>query len=183
MARFNPHHDASHIYDAAQAWERHCLSEDGSVFSDSQLWTPTLLDELDRRFVQNLDEGDGDFFEKLESQLRAGSPECHQLMAEALWLLMLFQSNIGAAKKAENVRRVWSWSGSELPREHQLLSDAVLEGLGSAGTAYNTQRWRELSLLIAALRTFKQRPSSEQQTLLKDGWSFAEMAEQLSRSA
>jgi 5-methylcytosine-specific restriction enzyme B len=124
-------------------------------------------------FVQNIDEGEGDFFET-KSQLSAGSAECRQLMAECLWILMLFQSNVGAAKKRENVRLVWSWSGAELPEDNPMLSDAVLEGLGSAGAAYNTQRWRELSFLIAALRDFKRRELSERQSMLNDGWAFME---------
>ena len=66
MARYNPHHDSVPIYAAAVGWKENCLVADGSVFQDGQtLWAASLLDELDRTFVQNLDEGDGDFFGKL----------------------------------------------------------------------------------------------------------------------
>ena len=51
---------------------------------------------------------------------------------------LLFPSNIGAAKKRENVLEIWSWSGEDLNAAHPLLADGVLEGIGSAGTAYNT---------------------------------------------
>jgi 5-methylcytosine-specific restriction enzyme B len=175
VARYNSHHESGPIYAAAEVWRDRCLVADGSILQDGlNLWTPGLVDELDTRFVQNLDEGDGDFFEKLKSQLGGGSPECRQLMAEVLWILMLFQSNIGAAKKRENVRAVWSWSGNQLPEDHPMLSDAVLDGLGSAGTAYNTHRWREISFLIAALRDLKGRGELGRAALLQDGWAFAE---------
>jgi 5-methylcytosine-specific restriction protein B len=102
LARYNPHHDAGPIHAAAAAWSNSCLLEDGSILQEGlKLWVPTLIDELDKRFVQTPDEGEGDFFEKLKSQLSAGSAECRQLMAEILWILMLFQSNVGAAKKRE----------------------------------------------------------------------------------
>ena len=173
MARYNPDHDPSPIHAAAAAWSKRCLLEDGSILQDGlQLWIPALIDELDQRVVRNFDEGEGDFFEKLKSQLSAGSAECHQLMAEILWILMLFQSNVGATKKRENVLKVWSWSGSELSQSNPMLSDAVLEGLGSAGTAYNTHRWREVSFMIAALRDFKRRDRIERQSMLNHDWAF-----------
>jgi 5-methylcytosine-specific restriction enzyme B len=77
LARFNPHHTVAPIYDAAALWREKCLEANGSAFSDEKsLWTPSLLDELHRWFVQNLDEGEGDFFEKLKTQLESGSPAC-----------------------------------------------------------------------------------------------------------
>ena len=175
MARYIPHLDPSPIHAAAAKWSERCLLEDGSILQDGlKLWVPTLIDELDQRFVQNLDEGEGSFFEKLHSQLAAGSPKCHQLMAEVLWILMLFQSNVSTSKKRENVQLVWSWAGEELSEAHPMLSDVVLEGLGSTGAAYNTQRWREIAFLIDALRNFKHRDQAERQSMLNDPWLFTE---------
>lgn len=120
MSKFNPNHVVAPIYDAAAKWKDRCLRADNSVFSDNKsLWTSSLLDELDQRFVKNLDEGEGDFLSKLKAQLSACSPECRQLMAETIWLLLLFPSNIGATKKRENVHEVWSWSGSTLDEKHR----------------------------------------------------------------
>lgn len=113
--------------------------------------------------VKNLDAGEGDFLSKLKVQLSEGSPDCRQLMAESLWLTLLFPSNVGAAKKRENVLEIWSWSGEDLNATHPLLADGVLEGIGSAGTAYNTHRWRELVFLIGALRDFTARDGSERE--------------------
>jgi 5-methylcytosine-specific restriction protein B len=175
LARYNPHRDAQPVHKAAETWSARCLIADRSVFLDDRnLWTPELLDELDRRFVQNLDEGEGDFFEKLEAQLKDGSAECHQLMAEVIWIIMLFQARITPGRKRESVRRIWSWSGAELSSDNALLADEVLIGLGSAGTAYNTHRWREVVFLIGAAREFKRRNRESRESLLQDGWAFAE---------
>lgn len=175
MGRYNPNRDSRPVYAAAQEWAERCLVADGSVFSDElRLWRPELLDELDQRFVRNLDAGEGNFLEKLQEQLSGGSSECRQLMAELLWLLMLFQSNIRPEKKRENVSEVWSWSGTPLPDNLPMLADAVIGGLGSAGTAYNTQRWRELAFLIEALRDFKRREVPDRKALLGDPWTFGE---------
>jgi len=138
MSRFNPHHYAEPVHTAASEWSKRCLLNDGSMFSDHlQLWTPGLLEELDQRFVQNLNSGEGDFFSKLETQLEQGTSESKQLMAEALWILMLFQSNVSPGTKRENVRRTWSWSGETLPDQIPGLLDEQLVGLGSTGTAYS----------------------------------------------
>src|ERR1035437_3975187 len=119
MSRYNPHHDAKPILAAAAEWADKCLQHDDSILSDDQrLWTTEHLDELDQLFVQNLEEGERTFLEKLEDQIRPGSPESRRLMAEALWILMLFQSNIKAETKRTNVQTVWAWSGTELDSHH-----------------------------------------------------------------
>src|SRR5690606_6625150 len=110
LSRYNPNHYVAPIYAAARKWHDAALSAGLSVFTDEkEIWTPPLLDELDQRFVKNLDAGEGDFLSKLKVQLSEGSPDCRQLMAESLWLMLLFPSNVGAAKKRENVLEIWSW--------------------------------------------------------------------------
>lgn len=174
MSRYNPDGDSGSIYDAAAAWRDRCLLTDGSALSaDKALWTNALLNELDERFVKNVDAGEGDFLSKLKVQLSSGSPQCRQLMAEGLWLLLLFPANIGAPRKRENILEVWSWSGENLDEHHAFLDDNVLAGIGSAGTAYNTHRWRELVFLIGALRDFKRRTNAERHDMVREPWAFS----------
>lgn len=174
MSSFNPDHNVSPIYEATAAWKDRCLLADKSALLEGRnLWTSALLEELDQRFVKNLDAGEGNFLAKLKVQLSEGSPDCRQLMAESLWLLLLFPSNVGAAKKRENVREVWSWSGEDLDATHPLLDDAVLEGIGSAGTAYIASLWRELVFLIGALRDFKHRDATDREGIVSDPWTFS----------
>lgn len=174
MAKYNPDHNVDPIYAAAQTWRDKSLISGGSVFIDGkELLSQKLLDELDRRFVKNLDIGEGDFLSKLKVQLSEGSADCRQLMAESLWLALLFPSNVGATKKRENVLEIWSWSGTDLDATHPLLSDAVLKGVGSAETAYNTHRWRELVFLIGALRDFNARDGSEREQITSEPWAFS----------
>lgn len=174
LARFNPNRRVASIYDAAATWKSRCLLDNKSILSEgSNLWVSINLDELDQRFVKNLDAGEGDFLSKLKVQLSEGSVGCRQLMAESLWLTLLFPSNVGAAKKRENVLEIWSWSGEDLNATHRLLTDGVLGGIGSAGTAYNTHRWRELVFLIGALRAFKAQDASIRQEIASEPWAFS----------
>jgi 5-methylcytosine-specific restriction enzyme B len=149
MSKYHPDRDPAPNLNAARRWADRCLETEGAIFADNEnLWTPPLLDELDRLFIQNYDDGEGTFIQKLKDQLQAGSPESRKLMAESLWILMLFQSNASPEHKRETVREVWGWSGSNLNEKHPMLSDEVLTRLGSAGTAFNTLRWRELGYLL-----------------------------------
>lgn len=173
MARFNSKTGVAAIYDAVSAWRDRCLLSEGSVFSDATLWTVPVLDELDRYFVRNPDEGEGDFLSKLNAQLTNASLPARQLMAEHLWLLLLFPSTISPSKKRENILTIWSWSGTELPSDHPMLADNILGGIGSAGTGYNTNRWRELVFLINAVRDFKRISPAERQALVDDAWAFS----------
>jgi 5-methylcytosine-specific restriction protein B len=175
MSRHHPNRNAAPIFDATAYWVERCLIADGSIFADNEaLWNPNYLDDLDRTFTRSLDEGDGTFFEKLKRQMTTAAPPSRKLMAEALWILMLFQSNVTAETKRTNIRLVWGWSGDDLDPQHPMLADDVLMGLGSSGAAYNTQRWRELAFLLTVVSAFKDKSPDERHKLLSDPWYFAE---------
>jgi 5-methylcytosine-specific restriction enzyme B len=173
MARFNPHQKSAAVYPVVSDFADRCLLQDGSILQpDLQLWTAENLAELDRTFVQNPDEGTDSYYQKLEQQISSGTPESRQLMAELHWILFTFPSDMGAATKAQRVREIWSWSGTPLPEGVGALSPEVLEGIGHAGTAYNTHRWRELSFLIALVRDWKAQPPEMQAQQRKDHEAF-----------
>lgn len=70
MARYNPDADLSPLYETMDCLRSDCLIGDGSLLSPGrQLWTAENFAELQRTYVQNLDEGEGKFFEKLKVQL------------------------------------------------------------------------------------------------------------------
>lgn len=161
MARFIGTKDPEPIIAAMRDWVDHGLVEDGSIFSDSVLWAAEHLDELDQYFVNQPDAGKGSFYEKLSGQLESASEPARALMAEALWVLFLFPSNINAETKRGGVRQVWSWSASDLASDHPQLADTALAGIGSCGMGVNTGRWRELCYIIGLARRAKQAPTTE----------------------
>ncbi len=156
MARHLTDRDLAPLLAAARTWIDRCLVEDRSLLVDDRsLWTTANADRLQAGFVERPDPGTDDFTTKLERQLADTGASAQQLMAEMMWSLLLFPSNIGAEVKRAHVLRIWSWSGETLPPAHAMLADAVLCGVGSAGTAYNNHRWRELGYLIALVRSLK----------------------------
>jgi len=125
------------------------------VFGGGSVWSDTNVDALNEFFVENLDYGEGNFISKLKSQLEPAPPDAKKLAAEMLWFMLLCPSNIGAENKRQTVFTVWDWSGAERPLADPWLRDDVLRGVGSAGTAFNTQRWRELVFFIRFMRSFR----------------------------
>src|SRR5690606_37384101 len=113
MARYAPPHDSVPIIELAQRWVAECLVGARSMLGQEAYSDATNFEALDRWFVQRLDEGSGNFYEKLETQLRGAPPTSIRLMSELLWVLFLFPSNIGAETKRDGVLRVWRWSGEE----------------------------------------------------------------------
>lgn len=177
MSRFNPNRDTTAIFDAVQRWIRTCLIEGGSLFGDKPLWQSATIDELVREFTDKPDEGESNFFEKLEDQMAPASADAKCLMAEMLWALILFQSGTSPARKREHVSRVWQWSGRPIDLSDDVLSDASMIGIGNPGAAYNTARWRELNYLIGLAQDLASRPRDEREVILTDRDRFEDWIE------
>jgi MoxR-like ATPase len=126
-----------------------------------------------KHFVENLDEGDRTFEEKLHDQLAPTSASAKQLAAEMLWVMMLFPSNIRRSRKVSLVRTVWEWSGEALPVARDAL-DVFETGIGSGGMGFNTLRPFELMLLVRFTAQWKALDKAEPQRLLADPWAFVD---------
>lgn len=174
MSRYNPDHDIGPIFEAASRWRQQALERTGSIFSNESVWSDSNLSSLKHHFVDNPDEGEGTFLDKLERQLRPAPAGVKQLAAEMTWFMLLCPSNISRKNKRETVLTIWNWSGTVLDEQSPWLSDAALAGIGSAGTAFNTHRWRELRFFVGFLEAFRKLPLDQKQRLLNDGWQFAE---------
>ena len=173
MSRFAANHDTGPKLAAAALWASRALVDDGSVLSDQDLWTVSNLDELDRDFVQVPDLGPGTYSEKLERQLSSCGPQTVRLAAEMQWVLMLCPSNITPEIKRDQVRKVWGWSGQPVP-DSELLNDEYLDGIGSSGTSFNTNRWREFAYLINFTRHFKKLDRNGRKSLIEDRKKLSE---------
>ncbi|ARV17031.1 5-methylcytosine-specific restriction enzyme B [Curvibacter sp. AEP1-3] len=166
------------ILEAATQWRDRALVEDGSVFTDRNLWTSAGLESLEQFFINSPDEGSGNYVDKLQAQLAQTTSEVKQLASEMQWLLLLAASNTLAPRKRQITARVWEWSGEALPESASpLLTNEVLRGIGNGGPGYNNHRWRELVFCINTLLNFKRLPVLERQELVADSWKFARWLE------
>lgn len=160
------------ILEAAEHWRRRCLMAEGSAFTDLSLWRRSRLDELEAYYVDRLDFGEGDFLEKFRQQIEPCCPDAKRLAAEMMWLMFLFPSNIGSARKIDVVRSIWSWSGDELPASHSLFQ-SFGEGVGSGGPGFNNYRWLELVVFIRWSQAWKDLDDGIRRDVASDPWKFA----------
>ena len=182
MSRFCNERNSQPLIEAGATWLEQGLYHQGSVFSSHKLWTQENVKDLETYFSNNPDTGTGNFFEKLETQLESCTPAVKQLAAEMLWLMLLCVSNIGAAKKRESVLRVWACSGEALPEDHPLLTDDTLAGVGSGGTSFNTNRWRELGYCIEITKQALAMPLAERKTTFSEFKTLGEWLAQIAES-
>ena len=106
MARYIGDKKSEAAFRAARHWVDCCLIDDGSALSDRALWTAPHLHELVTHFVDQRDAGKGTFYQKLRMQLEGASPQAHRLMAEVLWVLFIFPSNISTDTKRKGIFEV-----------------------------------------------------------------------------
>jgi 5-methylcytosine-specific restriction enzyme B len=172
MARQVHDRDISPTLAAAGQWIEACLIKDGSVLSPNSLWTPELVEEVHQAFVEHPDYGEGGFMTKLKGQMERASPSAQQLMAEMLWALLLFPSNMKAKTKRQQVRDIWALSGRQLAEDLPLLGDEVLAGIGSGGPGFNNYRPQELEFLIALMRDLKKKAAVERRQIMTDYDAF-----------
>lgn len=174
MSRYTGKEQADQILKAASEWRQLCLINGGSLFSNKNLWNSQYLAEIDRDVVNSQLELEGNFMHRLKEQLAGVSPEAKQLAAEMLWLLFLCASNISIRTKREQITTIWELAGEALNNDNLLLKDAVLSGVGSAGTGFNTFRAREFAYLTNVLKALLALPLAEREARLNDGFAFAE---------
>jgi hypothetical protein len=164
MARQVHNRDISSTLAAAEKWINGCLIGDGSIFSEASLWTALLVDEVHHAFVEHPDFGKDDFMTKLKGQIKAASPSAQQLMAEMLWALLLFPSNMKARTKRKQIADIWSLSGQRLSGDIPPMREEVLVGIGSGGPGFNNYRPEEMTFLIALTRDLKRRETEDRRT-------------------
>lgn len=162
------------IYSAAQAIVAAGLAADDSAFTPGRpVWTAANARDLHERFVDQPDLGKGSFTTKLKGQLADAPPDTAQLMAELTYLHLLLPKDIGGAAKRTVIGASLDLApGVEIPAELDLVLD---DGVVRAGTAYMTQRDRQLSWLVRLVVTWKNLSEERRRMALEDPWAFCDV--------
>lgn len=179
MSRYCPGAVPEPILKAAAHWRCVGLLSEGSVFDRGEVWTQANLRVLKEHYIDRQDPGQGNFLEKLESQLKPTEPVVKILAAEMIWLLYLCPSNIGVDKKKGDIKQIWEWSSDLCPVDAEWLSDETLNGIGSGGPGFINWLWKEFAYLVRVMLAIKLLTKQERESRLRDPWRFAEWLEQM----
>lgn len=176
MPRPSPDHP---VLRAAARWRDRCLRDDGSVFTEKSLWTSENVGSLVKYYAENLDAGEGNFFEKLETQLAPAPGSAKQLAAEMLWVMYLYPvpGSMQPGTKRQQIRQVWEWSGESLPDAPFELEGALRDGVGHPGLGFQTLRWMELLFFVRMMEAWTGLSASQREMLLAGPWELAEWLE------
>jgi len=164
--------EATPVYEAVQTWVDHGLLRRVSIFGYEPLWTPENFARLNADFIESPLEDARSFLEKLQEQLASSPSPVKLLVAEMLWVMMLFPSNVSYEAKVRLIAAPYEWLEMRLPWNSPLIR-VLSAGVGSTGQAYNQHRWRELTLFVRAMIAWGEIPHLEHVSLLRDGWAFA----------
>lgn len=177
MSRYVPGIDSSGMLRIAEVFKEKCLLNGESLFGNEKIWTSTVNAELIQYFVNNPDESNLNFIDKLKIQLAPASSSAKKLAAEILYVLNLCPTNTGQNKKREIVKEVYEWSGSSLNIESEYFSDKILHGVGSGGVGFNTFRWKEFSYFVNFIELWAKLELIDRDSLLSDSWGFGKWLE------
>jgi hypothetical protein len=141
---------------AADTWKEKCFIADGSLVTSGPLWTLENFQTLKSLFVDNPNEGEGGFHDKLQQQIAPGGAKISQLAAEVMWLLYLFVSDaqIHPATKRDRIGRFFETADVALPKS-DLFSDETLEGIARPGPALIAGMWLETRFIIMLMLEWK----------------------------
>ena len=176
MSRCHAQRNLERLLDASQHWEEVALLSDGAIFAQKPVWTLPYLQDLKQHFIDQSDEGDGNFFDNLKRLLDPAKPEVKQLAAEMLWVMYLCPDNIKVSTKHDQIRLVWEWSGEPFPEDSDWVAEDVLVGAGDTAQGH---RQLDFEFFIHMMIAFKSLAESKRDELLSDGWEFGKWLEQI----
>ena len=174
MGSKKTHQGAERVYVAAEKWIDCALRNDDSLFTPGKpIWSRDCLVELRDRFLERPDVGEGNFYQKLETQLEGCSAGAYQLMAEVLYVHLLFISKGGMRgdTKKEGVEQVLGW-GAPLSTVPGDLVNALSPGLGGVGQRFFSARPFHVGFIIEFVDQWKKLEQNEWNRLLDDPWAF-----------
>ena len=172
MGSRKTHEGAERVYAAAEQWVDCALRNDDSLFTPGKpIWSRDGLAELRTRYLERPEVGEGDFYEKLETQLEGCSAEAYQLMAEVLYVHFLYMSRMGGDTKKRRVEPVLGWGAplSTIPTD---LVNGLSSGLGGTGRPFFSDRPFHVGFIIDFVDQWKELEPGERIRLLDNPWAF-----------
>jgi MoxR-like ATPase len=172
MARQNAL-DVQPFYAAARRFVDAALRADDSMFTPGRpIWTLANVEDLYRRFAEELDTSNDSFENKFRRELQGAPPEIYQLAGELIYVhLLIAAGTIGYEAKRGLITRVLNWSPTPvaIPAD---FDQALRHGLARVGTAFLTYRPFQLGFLLNFVRHWKRLPVAERDEALSDPWAF-----------
>ncbi len=172
---------AEKVYEAAALWVERALRNDDSLFTPGvPIWTSRWLKELRERFLDRPDEGEGNFYQKLRTQLSESAAEVYQLMGEVLYAhtLMVHKSGMRGDTKKSRVEEILGM-GAPIVTIPDDLVPGLSPGIANFGQHRSTGLPNYVGFLIEFAEQLRQQQPSERQHMLGDPWALKAFVTQI----
>ena len=167
------------LYEAAAKMMDLGLVRGDSLFTPGYpVWTLAAAEDFQDRFITKGDPGKDSFMVKLKRQLDGAPRATAQLAAELIYVYLLppAATSIGIAKKRALLQETLECCPEAVVVPVD-LDQALNGGFARTGTAYNTERDRQIAYLIRFLIAFRKLPSDRQVASVRDPRTFRELAD------
>ena len=163
---------AEKVYEAANEWVERALRSDDSLFTPGKpIWTSQWLREVRERFLDQPDDSDRSFLDKLRDQLANSPPELYQLVGEALYFYFLIVSTKNSADEQQVIDTVLGWAPAPAVIPPHLVA-ALTPGIAGPGQQFHSGRPFQVGFLIELVEQWKEQGPDERQGLLANPWEF-----------
>ena len=169
------------VYATAAEWIDRGLVNDNSLFTPgTAIWTAERLGDLRRRFLDQPDDSNDDFYVKLERQLEGSPGEIYQLMAEVLFVhfLIIWEPSMRRETKQERVERVLGW-GAPVKNLPVSLANALAPGFVNLGAGWGQSLPFMVGFIINFAEEWKALDTDEHRRLLDVPWDFKGFVERV----
>jgi hypothetical protein len=171
---------ADEIYAVMQRWKDAFVAGGSLTEPGTPAWTVDAAEDLFTRFVDNPDEGDGGFVEKLPSQLEGASRATVMLLADLVTLYQLGPRNIGGKAKRAVLEPVLALApGGAPPPMAGDVTAAFEGGLFNGGMSFTSSRYWQVAFLVRAARAMSSLSESDRTRFVSDPWFCKEVLAQL----
>ncbi len=165
---------AERVYAAAELWVEKALRADDSLFTPGvRIWSKENLGVLRENFIDMPPVPGASFYQNLKGQLEDSPPEVYQLVAEVLYIHLLFtwEGAMKGSSKRHRIDQILGWSDRSVTIPEERV-DGLTPGLGHPGVAFIAQIHVQIGYLIDFANRWKETPSNEREQSLRDPWAF-----------
>ncbi len=139
--------DFENIYSLFNLFESEFILKTNSILTDDKgILTVSAIDNCIKNYVENYDDGEGGFGEKVKGQFKDADYQTRLVFAHAEWLWAFAVDDILIKTKKRIVRRTL-----DIPDDDK-LKDVFVDGFGSAGMYHKNNKYWEVSFNLHLLK-------------------------------
>lgn len=165
------------IYELIEMWKKNSLLDNkGFIWPEETLWSNENLYKFRVMFIEQPDESEKNFYEKLQKQLTGEDESVYKYTIELLYLYYLIPARTTFETKKNKLQTVADWKNIDLDFEAEVFQ-ALKTGIASTGAAYNTRMYFELYMVHLFAEKLKGLTLEEREDTLSNPKRLKQLAE------